>query len=227
LAAPPDLDVLFARLGHAVSRARIDEALTHPSAASAARSHFERLEFLGDRVLGLVIAEALHDRFPDEPEGRLALRLNALVRRETVAGIAAEIGLGQHLRLAPAEAQAGGRRRDTILCDAMEAVIAALYLDKGLAATSETVLRLWAPHFEALGGLAPQDAKSALQEWAQARGMPPPAYVTTRRRGPDHAPRFTVEARLENGQTADATATSKRAAEQAAAATLLERLDDD
>jgi ribonuclease-3 len=224
MARSPSLAPLFATLGREVSTARIEEALTHPSAASAARRDYERLEFLGDRVLGLLIAEALHAGFPDEPEGRLALRLNALVRRETVAGIAAGIGLGQHLRLAQSESHAGGRRRDTILCDAMEAVIAAIYLEHGLDGARETVLRLWQPHFDALGGEAPQDAKSTLQEWAQARGMAPPTYVTTGRRGPDHAPKFTVEARLENGATADASASSKRAAEQAAAGALLERL---
>jgi ribonuclease-3 len=227
LARAPSLAPLFARLGVEISAPRIDEALTHPSAASAARRDYERLEFLGDRVLGLLIAEALHARFPDEPEGRLALRLNALVRRETVAGIAGEIGLGRYLRLAQSESHAGGRRRDTILCDAMEAVIAAVYLEHGLSAVRDTVLRLWQPQFEALAGTAPQDAKSTLQEWAQARGMAPPAYVTTGRTGPDHAPKFTVEARLETGAAAAATAPSKRAAEQAAAATLLERLPDD
>jgi ribonuclease-3 len=227
LTTPAKPDRLFRRLGHAISPALLDEALTHPSAASAARPHYQRLEFLGDRVLGLVVAEALHARFPDEPEGGLAQRLNALVRRETVASVAADLDLGGHLRLAQSESKAGGRRRDTILCDAMEALIAALFLEHGLDAARETILRLWASRIDEVDALAPQDAKSAVQEWAQARGMAPPEYRAIARGGPDHAPRFTVEARLENGLTADATAGSKRAAEQAAATTLLGKLGDD
>lgn len=226
MAAVPPIQRLFDRLGRPVSADLIEEALTHPSAASAARPHYERLEFLGDRVLGLIIAEAVAARHPDEAEGQLALRLNALVRRETVAEIATGIGLGAHLRLARGEATSGGRKRETILCDAMEAVIAAIYLDRGLDAARETVLALWADRLGALGETAPQDAKTTLQEWAQARGMPPPDYVVTDRRGPDHAPRFTVEARLQSGARARASASSKRAAEQAAAAALLETLDD-
>jgi ribonuclease-3 len=228
MAATPNLETLIARLGHAVTRERLTEALTHPSATSAARPSYERLEFLGDRVLNLLIAEALLARHPRDTEGQLALRLNALVRRETVAQVAVALGLGPYLHLARAESVAGGRRRETILCDAMEAVIATIFLDCGLDAARDTVARLWGPLLDGQGKAAvTQDAKTALQEWAQARGMPPPAYVTIARRGPDHAPHFTVEARLQSGQAAHGAATSKRAAEQAAASALLSELPDD
>jgi ribonuclease-3 len=220
------LEPLFAALGREVDPALLDRALTHPSAATAARPHYQRLEFLGDRVLNLLIAEALLERFPDEPEGRLAPRLNELVRRETCAEIAREIELGAHLRLDRAEARGGGRRRETILADAMEAVIAALWLDGGPEAARAAVLRLWGPRIDAQGAAAPQDAKTALQEWAQARGMAPPGYRVVERAGPDHAPRFTVEARLEDGAAETAAAATKRGAEQAAAAALLGRLQD-
>ena len=224
MAKPPPLDALVDRLGRDVDPDLLDRALTHPSAATPARPHYQRLEFLGDRVLNLLVAEALLHRFPDEPEGRLAPRLNELVRKETCAAIAGEIGLGAHLRLDRAESRGGGRRRVTILADAMEAVIAAVWLDGGAEAARETVLRLWGPRIDAQGSVAPQDAKTALQEWAQARGMAPPTYAMLDRSGPDHAPRFTVEARLSDGAAEAAAAPTKRAAEQAAAAALLERL---
>ncbi len=224
MAKPPPLDRLFEALGRRVDPELMDRALTHPSAATPARPHYQRLEFLGDRVLNLLIAEALHQRRPDEPEGRLAPRLNELVRKETCAEVAAEIGLGPHLRLDRAESRGGGRKRVTILADAMEAVIAAVWLDGGVEAARETVLRLWGARLDAQGADAPQDAKTALQEWAQARGMTPPTYAVLDRRGPDHAPRFTVEARLADGAAEAAEAPTKRAAEQAAAAALLERV---
>jgi ribonuclease-3 len=227
MAKPPPLDPLFAALGRAVDRALIDRALTHPSASSPARPHYQRLEFLGDRVLNLMIAEALFHRFPDEAEGVLALRLNDLVRKETCAAVAEALDLGRHLRLERAEARAGGRKRVATLADAMEAVLAAVYLDGGEAAARDVVRRLWGPHIDAQGAAAPQDAKTALQEWAQARGMAPPRYETLRREGPDHAPRFTVAARLADGAEAVAEAANKRSAEQAAAADLLERVSDD
>ncbi|TVQ54195.1 MAG: ribonuclease III [Rhodobacteraceae bacterium] len=227
MARPPALARLFDRLGRAVDPELMEAALTHPSAGSPARPDYERLEFLGDRVLMLVIAEALLERWPDAREGDLAPRLNALVRKETCAEIAAEIGVGEHLRLDRSEARTGGRTRLSILGDAMEAVIAAVYLDKGLEAARAVVLRHWGPRMAAQGAVAPRDAKTALQEWAQARGMAPPAYVTVGREGPDHAPTFTVEARLADGRLGVATAGAKRAAEQAAAAALLERIEDD
>ncbi|TYO91614.1 ribonuclease III [Oceanicella actignis] len=205
----------------------LEEALTHPSASSPARADNQRLEFLGDRVLNLVLAEALLARHPDEPEGRIAARYNALVRKETCAQIAAEIGLGEAMRLGRSEKLTGGRRKQAMLGDAMEALIAAVYLEHGLDAARAAILRLWGPRLEAAGDEPPTDAKSALQKWAQARGMEPPRYATISREGADHAPVFTVAARLADGREATASAPSKRAAQQAAAARLLDQLESD
>ena len=205
---------------------RLAEALTHPSASSPARPDNQRLEFLGDRVLGLVIAQELIARFPGEPEGVLAPRLNALVRKETCAEAAAGIGLGAHLRLGRSEAIGGGRRKTAILGDAMEALIAAVYLDQGMEAARAVILHAWGPRLAAAAD-APRDAKTHLQEWAQARGWAPPVYEVVDRAGPDHAPVFTVEARMADGLGARASARSKRAAQQSAAAALLARVEKD
>ena len=211
-------------LGHDFARpALLDQALTHPSASSPARPDNQRLEFLGDRVLGLVIAEALIARHPSEAEGALAPRLNDLVRKETCAEIAAEVGIDGWLRLGKSESTTGGRRKVTLLGDAMEAVIAAVYLDGGIVAAKAMILRLWKKRITEQGD-APRDAKTALQEWAQGRGMSPPKYAMIGRKGPDHAPTFTIAATLETGETATADAKSKRIAEQAAATALLEKL---
>jgi ribonuclease-3 len=211
-------------LGHRFGDpALLEQAVTHPSATSPARPDNQRLEFLGDRVLGLIVAEALLAAYPGEAEGALAPRFNALVRGETLAEIAVEIGLGEFLRLGRSEATGGGRKKKAILADAMEAVIAALFLDGGMAAAQHFVLARWQGRIEAQDE-APMDAKTRLQEWAQGRGMAPPAYVVTGREGPDHAPRFTIEARLESGETTAGQASSKKQAEQVAAAALLARL---
>ena len=208
-----------ARLGHDFARPELlVEALTHPSTGGPTSN--QRLEFLGDRVLGLVIAEALLAEDAAAAEGALAPRLNALVRRETCAEMARSVDLGAALRLGRSEALTGGRRKDALLGDAMEAAIAAVYLDGGLDAARALVLRLWGPRIAAARAVAP-DAKTALQEWAQGRGMPPPTYVDLGREGPDHAPQFAVEARLADGRAARGAAASKRAAQQAAAAALL------
>lgn len=201
----------------------LDEALTHPSAGSPARPDNQRLEFLGDRVLGLIMSEALFSRYPSEAEGKLAPRLNDLVRKETCAEVAEEIGLGDHLRLGRSENLSGGRRKATLLGDAMEAVIAAVYLDRGLDAARDVILRLWGVRLTEQRA-APLDAKTAVQEWAQARGLAPPKYVEVARSGPDHAPVFTVEARLSTGQTSTGEAPSKRRAQQHAAEALLATL---
>lgn len=208
-----------ARLGHAFARPELlIEALTHPSMGGGA--HNQRLEFLGDRVLGLVIAEALLAQDPEASEGALAPRLNALVRKETCAEVAEAIALGAALRLGRSEMQSGGRRKAAVLGDAVEAVIAAVYLDAGLEAARTLILRLWGSRIAAARGQA-ADAKTALQEWAQARGQRPPDYVDLDRAGPDHAPVFSVEARLDDGRAAQGRAASKRAAQQQAAEALL------
>ena len=212
-----------ARLGHGFARPELlVEALTHPSMAKAADN--QRLEFLGDRVLGLVIAEALLAQDAAAREGDLAPRLNALVRKETCAEVAAELDLGAALRMGRSEMLTGGRRKTALLGDAMEAVIAAVYLDGGLDAARALILRAWGERIAAVRALG-RDAKTSLQEWAQGRGLPPPAYVDLDREGPDHAPRFSVDVRLGDGREALGRAASKRAAQQAAAEALLAQVE--
>lgn len=217
--------VLTDTFGHTFARPDLlEQALTHPSAASKVRPDNQRLEFLGDRVLGLIVAQALTEAFPGAPEGVLAPRLNALVRKETLAEIAEDIGLGQHLRLGRSESLSGGRRKAAILADATEAVIAALYLDGGLEAAQAFVHRHWLPRLKAAKA-TPLDAKTRMQEWAQAQGMTPPSYKMLDRSGPDHAPVFTVEATLTTGLSARGKATSKKQAEQDAAQALMDMIE--
>lgn len=222
-----DLSEVARLLRHAFDDPDIlQQALTHPSGASSVRPDNQRLEFLGDRVLGLVIAEALSNAFPDAPEGELAPRFNALVRRETLAEIAVEIDLGKYLRLGRSESISGGRRKAAILADAMEAVIAALYLDGGLPAAQQFIHRYWEGRVKA-ARTAPTDAKTRVQEWAQGRGEAPPAYEMVSRTGPDHAPVFHVAAVLQNGVRGEGKARSKKLAEQAAAEQLLRQVEHD
>jgi ribonuclease-3 len=220
-----DLKSLEARIGHAFERPElIVRAVTHSSMSSATRDDNQRLEFLGDRVLGLVMAEALLAEDRVAAEGQLAPRFNALVRKETCAEVARQIDLGTVMKLGRSEMLSGGRRKQALLGDGMEAVIAAVYLDAGFDAARAMVLRLWGARVSAVEEDA-RDAKTALQEWAQARGFAPPAYVEITRTGPDHAPEFTIAAQLDNGDQEQATAGSKRQAEQAAAKALLDRLE--
>ncbi len=201
----------------------IIRAVTHASIVTAHRDDNQRLEFLGDRVLGLVMADALLKADTEATEGQLAPRYNALVRREACADVARQIDLGQVLKLGRSEMKSGGRRKEALLADAMEAVIAAVFLDADFATAQALILRLWGTRIHNVAEDA-RDAKTALQEWAQARGEPPPAYVETARSGPDHQPQFTIEARLSSGPSEAATAGSKRHAEQAAAAALLKKV---
>jgi ribonuclease-3 len=222
-----DLKAFEARIGHQFLRPELlSRAVTHASMSSANRDDNQRLEFLGDRVLGLVMAEALLATDPKASEGLLAPRFNALVRKETCADVARDIDLGQVLKLGRSEMISGGRRKQALLGDAIEAVIAAVYLDAGFEAAKQLVLRLWGSRIDTVEDDA-RDAKTALQEWAQARKLAPPKYIQTARSGPDHQPVFTIAARLENGTEATATAPSKRAAEQAAATMLLAQLEND
>ena len=219
-----DLNAFCDRLGHGFTRPDLlIEALTHPSVASPTRPDNQRLEFLGDRVLGLVMAEALLGADAGAAEGKLAPRFNALVRKETCADVARALDLGVVLRLGRSEMLSGGRRKQALLGDAMEAVIAAVYLDAGFEAARAVILAAWGDRIDRVEDDA-RDPKTALQEWVQAKGLKPPAYVELDRSGPDHAPEFTIEARLDSGETATARATSKRKAEQAAARALLDRL---
>ncbi|NOD36396.1 MULTISPECIES: ribonuclease III [unclassified Ruegeria] len=198
-------------------------ALTHGSVSSSTRPDNQRLEFLGDRVLGLVMATALLEADKKASEGQLAPRFNALVRKEACADVARQIDLGAVLKLGRSEMLSGGRRKQALLGDAMEAVIAAIYRDAGFEAARDVILALWGDRIHKVEADA-RDAKTSLQEWAQARGQRPPSYVEIKRSGPDHAPIFTIAARLQDGTEAQATAGSKRQAEQAAAKALLERL---
>jgi ribonuclease-3 len=222
-----DLSAFAARIGHSFARPDLlVTAVTHASIGSPTRPDNQRLEFLGDRVLGLVMAEALLAADEGAAEGQLAPRFNALVRREMCAEVAREVGLGEVLKLGRSEMMSGGRRKDALLADAMEAVIAAVYLDGGFGAARDVVLRLWGKRIGRVKADA-RDAKTALQEWAQARGLPPPDYTETGRSGPDHQPLFRIEVRLENGAAEVAEAGSKRQAEQAAAERLLARMEAD
>ncbi|NGM45696.1 ribonuclease III [Rhodobacter sp. SGA-6-6] len=220
-----DLLAFQARIGHEFRRPELLlRAVTHASIGSATRPDNQRLEFLGDRVLGLTMAEALLAADKAATEGQLAPRFNALVRKETCAEVAREVALGDVLKLGRSEMLSGGRRKEALLGDAMEAVIAAVHLDAGFEAARALVLRLWGARIGTVEADA-RDPKTALQEWAQARGMPPPAYAETGRKGPDHQPVFTVLVSLASGEAAEAAAGSKRAAEQAAARALLERME--
>ncbi len=201
------------------------QALTHASAANKKDHDNQRLEFLGDRVLGLVISQALFEADRSAREGQLAPRFNALVRKEACAEVAEQINLGEALMLGRSEMRSGGRRKVALLGDAMEAVIAAVYLDAGFLATQALILQLWGDRiFTAQDRAA--DPKSSLQEWAQARHLATPVYVDISRTGPDHQPVFTVEATLENGCCARGEAASKKAAQVQAAAALLNQVKD-
>jgi len=215
-------------LGHNFTRRELlVEALTHPSAVrrrGSARRAYERLEFLGDRVLGLVVAEMLWRRFPDEAEGELTRRHTDLVRREALAEVARAVGLGARVMVSAGEEAAGVRDNPSVLADVCEAVIAALYLDGGLPAAARFIDRWWGARLTA-SGAPPRDPKTALQEWAQARGLPLPAYRTVATEGPAHRRKFTITVAVEGLAPATATGASKRAAETAAAAAALAALD--
>jgi ribonuclease-3 len=208
-------------LGHHFAQPKLlTEALTHRSAAGA-RGHGsnERLEFIGDRVLGLIIAEWLIERFPQEREGALGPRLAALVSRPALAAIAEANGLAALLAVAPGESRRGVRERSTVLADALEAIIGALYLDAGLGAARDFIRRVFAGVVDQQFA-PPKDPKTALQEWALKRALPLPAYEVLEQSGPSHAPQFVIQARVGDA-TAKGEAGSKRAAEQLAASLLL------
>ncbi len=217
---------LEARLGHVFAdRTLLESALTHASVGAGARevAHNERLEFLGDRVLGLIIAEDLVRREPGAGVGELSKRLHGLVSGEACAIVARSLDLGEALRLPGGETRRGARDHDTIIADACEALIAALYLELGLATCAKIVLGLWAPLLAAPRDAAAANPKSELQEWAAAEGRAAPVYRVLAREGPDHQPRFTLEVSIEGADAAVAQAGSVRAAEKAAAFALLRR----
>ena len=214
------------RLGYEFSNlSLLVEALTHSSIASDFRKDNQRLEFLGDRVLGLVMAEALLEIDQTAPEGTLAPRFNALVRKETCAEVARQIELGGVLKIGRSEMLSGGRRKDALLGDGMEAVIAAIYKDGGFEIAKTIIIELWGDRIKNVKVDA-RDAKTMLQEWAQARGQNPPNYEVISRSGPDHAPDFLVKVILASGETSEAMAGSKRQAEQMAAKALLQKIGE-
>jgi ribonuclease III len=214
------------RIGYRFTDAALlDSALSHISALKGARNRagsYQRLEFLGDHVLGLVISDILFRAFPKADEGELSRRLADLVRKETCAEIARTIDLGSAIRLGASEANAGGRTRPAILADVCEALIGAVYLDGGFAAAADLVGRLWQVRMRTKAQPL-RDPKTVLQEWAQARGLPTPAYREIARSGPDHDPEFRVAVQLPQLAPAEGSGRSKRAAEQAAAAAMMAR----
>ena len=222
------LDAVVEVLGYRFSDSQLlSDALTHPSACTGRRTRrkteYERLEFLGDRVLGLVVAELLYQRFPEENEGALARRHAALVRREALARVALTLGLERALVMSRGEEDGGGRQNRSMLADACEAVLGAVYADGGLAPAAEIIRRCWEPlMMESI--TPPKDAKTALQEWAQGKGKPLPNYRVLGIEGPSHDPMFAVEVTVLGLEPMTAHGSSKRAAEQAAATALLETL---
>ncbi|MTI42380.1 RNAse III [Roseibium hamelinense] len=217
---------LLANVGHEFKDPNLlHRALTHASALAPSESvqgSYQRLEFLGDRVLGLVVASMLHAQFPKADEGELARRFNQMVRRETCAEIAEEIQIGDAMQIGQAEAQTGGRKKVALLADMCEAVIAAIYLDGGFEAAKAFVERLWSPRMLSFSGPL-RDAKTTLQEWAQSRGLPTPHYDVLSRDGPDHAPRFVVGVTVKGMKQGQGRGGSKRMAEQDAAEAVLRR----
>lgn len=220
-----DMKRFEAALGYTFqNRDLLEQALTHASVrgGSRQRTDNERLEFIGDRVLALTIAGELYQTDPKAREGELARTFNRLVRGETCAAVARSIALGPYLILSESEADSGGRDKDTILAGAMEAILAAIYLEAGFERAQEIVLDLWRSRLDgtpAKGAAA--DAKSALQEWAQAQGFALPCYNEESRTGPDHAPHFIARVTIDGRLQAEGEGTSKRQAEQAAATAML------
>ena len=202
----------------------LDHSLTHISAIAGGNrgNSYQRLEFLGDHVLGLIISDMLYRAFPKGDEGELSRRLADLVRRESCADVAREIELGAALRLGASEANAGGRMRTAILADVCEALIGAVYLNGGYDAAAKLVEQLWGDRMRT--PVRPlRDPKTILQEWAQARGLPTPTYREVERTGPQHDPEFRVAVVLPSKESAEGLGRSKRTAEQAAAAAMLKR----
>jgi ribonuclease-3 len=223
--------VLVDRLGHVFrDPALLERALTHSSVGEGADKasgkparHNERLEFLGDRVLGLLVAQRLHHDYPSADEGELSSRLHALVDRHACGRVGELLKVGDALRLSPGETKTGGRRKEGVVADAVEALLAAVFLDAGLDAARLVFDRTWAQELTTSTPRALNNPKSALQEWAQAQGRPLPAYRVVSQTGSDHAPTFTVEVSIEGFEPLTAPGRSRQDAEKAAATALLKR----
>jgi len=222
---------LVARLGHVFhDPALLERALTHSSVGEGADKasgkparHNERLEFLGDRVLGLLVARRLHQDFPAADEGELSSRLHALVDKHACGRVGERLKVGDALRLSPGETRTGGRRKEGVVADAVEALLAAVFLDAGLDAARAVFDRVWAEELLSSTPRALNNPKSALQEWAQGQGRPLPAYRVVAQTGSDHAPTFTVEVSIEGVAPLTASGRSRQDAEKAAATALLQR----
>jgi len=209
-------------LGHTFkNKALLRQALTHPSLEG--QPNYQRLEFLGDCVIGMVVGALVYKTFPDEREGQLSRRYAALVRRETLAQVAGKLDLPTHIRMTDTTARAGGCSNTSILSDVVEALVGALYLEAGLAAAEAFVTEALGEYLA--GKDAPKDPKSALQEWAQGRGKPLPDYTIVASEGPDHAPRFTVSVSVEGSGKATRTGASKQEAQTKAAGALLAKIE--
>ncbi|CCF18794.1 Ribonuclease 3 [Pseudorhizobium banfieldiae] len=207
---------------HFADKQRLDRALTHASTGSAKVSNYERLEFLGDRVLGLCVAELLFQSFPAAAEGELSVRLNQLVSAESCAQVADELELHRYIRTGADVKKLTGKRMLNVRADVVESLIAALYLDGGLEAARQFILRNWTERATRADG-ARRDAKTELQEWAHANFATTPSYRVEDRSGPDHDPRFTVTVEVKGVAPETGVDRSKRAAEQVAATKMLER----
>ena len=219
-----DLSALEERLGYRFKEiALLEQALTHKSFVTG-RKHAsnQRLEFLGDRILGLAVAEMLYQTYPGNLEGELSQRHTALVRNETCVEVALLLDLGSHLQLGAGERNSGGERNHSILGDACEAVIGAIFLDGGYEPARDMIGRYWRALIQA-SAQAPRDAKALLQEWALGRGLPVPNYREVERTGPDHKPSFRVSLELPGILPVEGVGPSKREAERAAASTMLAR----
>lgn len=221
------LAALQQRLGYRFQdRSLLERALTHASAVApdeARASSYQRLEFLGDRVLGLSVAALLYERFPDAAEGHLSRALADLVRKETCAAVAGDLGIGLALRVGKGERRNGLARKEAVLGDACEAILGAVLLDAGFETADRLIRQLWSSRLPEVGSAVTADPKTALQEWAHAQGLSEPRYRETGRTGPDHAPVFNVVAVIDGLANAEGAGRTKRAAERAAAEAMLAR----
>jgi len=218
------LAVFQDRLGyHFTNPEYLERALTH---SSRGVENYERLEFLGDRVLGLVIAEILYRTFPFEKEGSLARRHSALACTETLAKTARDLDIPTVVIASSAELASGGNKQDNLLADCMEAIIGAIFIDKGYVPCQEVITSLWGDKIYTLSQ-PPVDSKTALQEWAQARGLPIPVYEIVERSGPDHAPQFKIRVTLKDIEPMESTGSSRRVAEKTVAQVMLDKLNSE
>jgi len=216
-----DLKALEKLLSHSFNDPKLLlMALTHSS--TGAHYNYERLEFLGDRVLGLAVSETLYKKFPNEPEGHLAKRLAALVQGTFLAQISREMGLGAYIQFSESEAAAGGAENDNILADVFESVIGALYLDSDYETCRALIQKLWGEHFETMKK-PPQHPKTRLQEWAQSNSLPLPQYKIANQSGPDHAPIFEIALSIEGYETVSVSGPSRQETEKRAAAAFIEK----